>query len=212
MNQYHNLGYCNATTSLLSLFPFIPFPPSLLHPLSSQVEGTFLLDVPPVLLGYEHPSSLVTTQTLTSDLKSSGHTHLQLFIALEPPLSVLPPIKDQVGMNQACITLDTKLVIPVSAASYLPIHITHLVCLPPFLPASLPPSLPPSLPTFLLPPYLSTSLPPSFLFSPLLLSFLSLSPSLPSSFSSFLFSFPLPLLSFLHQVPISTSLTHQTPP
>ena len=107
----HNLGYCNATTSLLPLFPFIPFSPSLLHPLSSQVEGTFLLDVPPVLLGYEHPSSLVTTQTLTSDLKSSGHTHLQLFIALEPPLSVLPPIKDQVGMNQACITLDTKLVI-----------------------------------------------------------------------------------------------------
>ena len=92
------------------------YPPSFLPPspfLSSQVEGTFLLDVPPVLLGYEHPSSLITTQTLTSDLKSSGHTHLQLFIALEPPLSVLPPIKDQVGMNQACITLNTKFVIPV---------------------------------------------------------------------------------------------------
>ena len=64
-----------------------------------------------MILGYEHPSNLITTQTLTSDLKSSGHTHLQLFIALEPPLSVLPPIKDQVRNKSvflACITLDTK--------------------------------------------------------------------------------------------------------
>jgi len=65
-----------------------------------RVEGTFPLDVPAVLLGYEHFTSPITTQTLTSDLTSSSHTHLQLFIALEPPLSVLPPIKDQFDSHE----------------------------------------------------------------------------------------------------------------
>jgi hypothetical protein len=72
-----------------------------------QVDGTFRLDVPLVLLGYtparlsaSHPLSVAqaaaATNPLLPDLSSTGHTHLQLFIALEPPLSVLPPIKDQV--------------------------------------------------------------------------------------------------------------------
>lgn len=76
--------------------------------ISLQVDGTFRLDVPLVLLGYTpahssatHPLSVqAATNPLLPDLSSTGHTHLQLFIALEPPLSVLPPIKDQVwGAN-----------------------------------------------------------------------------------------------------------------
>ena len=73
---------------------------SLFPPL--QVDGTFRLDVPLVLLGYTSaPSSATTSLPFATanpllDLSSTGHTHLQLFIALEPPLTVLPPIKDQV--------------------------------------------------------------------------------------------------------------------
>ena len=92
----HNLGYYNSTTSFLS-------------PL--QGWGYISTGCSASNTGYEHPSSLITTQTLTSDLKSSGHTHLQVFIALEPPLGVLPPIKDQVRNKSvflACIALDTK--------------------------------------------------------------------------------------------------------
>ena len=66
------------------------------------MDGTFCLDVPVVLLGYNTAPPTVTSLSSATaanpllDLSSTGHTHLQLFIALEPPLSVLPPIKDQV--------------------------------------------------------------------------------------------------------------------
>ena len=111
MNEYIWFGYWGHEWVYLAC---ITLDTTILQQASSlpfKVEGTFLLDILPVILGYEHPSSLITTQTLTSDLKSSGHTHLQLFIALEPPLGVLPPIKDQVRNKSvflACIALDTK--------------------------------------------------------------------------------------------------------
>ncbi len=53
-----------------------------------QVEGMFRVEVPLVLLGYSQAADEV--------LEMTTHTHLQLFITLEPTLSVLPPLKDKV--------------------------------------------------------------------------------------------------------------------
>lgn len=51
------------------------------------MEGTFQLDQPPLLLGYQP----------VSDETGDGNTQLQLFLALEPSLSVLPPLREQVS-------------------------------------------------------------------------------------------------------------------
>ena len=90
-----------------------------------QVDGTFRLDVPLVLLGYTPAHSATTAGTLVQtatnpllpDLSSTGHTHLQLFIALEPPLSVLPPIKDQV-----CIMMHNYQGVP----PHMQVHCVHM--------------------------------------------------------------------------------------
>jgi coiled-coil and C2 domain-containing protein 2A len=65
----------------------IPF--STLHS-HSRIEGTFQLDTPPIILGYDWTPP---SQNLVED---SSKTFLQLFISLEPPLSTLPPITDRV--------------------------------------------------------------------------------------------------------------------
>lgn len=57
-----------------------------------QLEGTFRVEVPLVLLGYNQAADEI--------LDSTTHTHLQLFVTLEPTLSVLPPLNDQVTRNK----------------------------------------------------------------------------------------------------------------
>lgn len=54
----------------------------------TQIEGVFRVEVPMVLLGY--------SREMGQELEMTTHTHLQLFITLEPPLSLLPPLKDKV--------------------------------------------------------------------------------------------------------------------
>ena len=46
-----------------------------------------------VLLGYSRETDQV--------FETSSHTHLQLFVTLEPTLSVLPPLKDKVSTHSA---------------------------------------------------------------------------------------------------------------
>jgi coiled-coil and C2 domain-containing protein 2A len=69
----------------------VPF--STLHA-RTRIEGTFVLEVPKLLLGYTTPVSLVGHQPSDHTHLGSAHTHLQLFVSLEPPLSTLPPIRD----------------------------------------------------------------------------------------------------------------------
>ena len=59
-----------------------------------QIEGTFQLEVPLILMGYQKDKSL--NQNPLLGLDTSQHTHLQIFVSLDPPLGALPPIKDQV--------------------------------------------------------------------------------------------------------------------
>ena len=75
-----------------------------------KIEGTFQLEVPVVLLGYSHapqdtPNTLPQTLNHLQGLATSTHTYLQLFVTVEPPLSVLPPIKNKVIIVHMVITI-----------------------------------------------------------------------------------------------------------
>ena len=61
----------------------------------AQIEGVFRVEVPAVLLGYSREVDQV--------LETSSHTHLQLFVTLEPTLSILPPLKDKVSTWSKCL-------------------------------------------------------------------------------------------------------------
>lgn len=52
------------------------------------------MDCPHVLLGYKRNSSLEHNPLL--GLEANHHTHLQIFINLDPPLDILPPIREEV--------------------------------------------------------------------------------------------------------------------
>ncbi|CAI8044918.1 Coiled-coil and C2 domain-containing protein 2A [Geodia barretti] len=71
----------------------LPF--STLHA-RTRIEGTFVLEVPKLLLGYSTSSAPLdhTHYGQGHTHQGSGCSHLQLFISLEPPLSSLPPIRD----------------------------------------------------------------------------------------------------------------------
>ena len=60
-----------------------------------QIEGTFGLDQPPLILGYQHAREV--DESAGGDGETCG-TFLQLFISLEPPLSSLLPLTDKVSM------------------------------------------------------------------------------------------------------------------
>ena len=62
----------------------------------SQIEGTFVLEIPKLLLGYSTSSAPLDHAHYGQGHthQGSGCSHLQLFISLEPPLSSLPPIRD----------------------------------------------------------------------------------------------------------------------
>ncbi len=55
-----------------------------------QIEGTFRVNVPLVLLGYNQAADDDLLENMTQ-------THIQLFVTLEPTLSALPPLSDKVG-------------------------------------------------------------------------------------------------------------------
>ena len=51
------------------------------------------MDTPPVCLGYHHSPSG------DGSVSESRNIYIQLFIALEPALTLLPPISDKVGQK-----------------------------------------------------------------------------------------------------------------
>ena len=61
-----------------------------------QIEGTFGLEQPPIILGYQHAHQVDESADGDGEI---SRTFLQLFISLEPPLSTLPPLTDKVSFE-----------------------------------------------------------------------------------------------------------------
>ncbi|XP_078612714.1 coiled-coil and C2 domain-containing protein 2A-like isoform X1 [Branchiostoma floridae x Branchiostoma japonicum] len=60
----------------------------------SQIDGTFRVEAPPVLLGYKRGGG-GGTEGLDLQMGGNEHTYLTLFITIEPPLTPLEPLKEK---------------------------------------------------------------------------------------------------------------------
>ena len=76
---------------------------SILFPFC-QIEGTFRVDKPPVLLGYEHDS---TKRNQDGDIEVSTsettHTYISLFVTIQPPLTPAEPVREKVMCLCVCV-------------------------------------------------------------------------------------------------------------
>ena len=64
------------------------------HLLLDQIDGTFRLHKPPVLLGYTQDARNVNEEL---GLGASDHTYITVFITFEPGLTEAEPSKEKVG-------------------------------------------------------------------------------------------------------------------
>jgi hypothetical protein len=60
-----------------------------------QIEGTFQIKAPPILLGYTGEEDGEGDVKTTSE----GKTYMSMFITMEPPVSPPEPMKEKVGQN-----------------------------------------------------------------------------------------------------------------
>ncbi|KAI8501504.1 Coiled-coil and C2 domain-containing protein 2A [Branchiostoma belcheri] len=60
----------------------------------SQIDGTFRVEAPPVLLGYKRGGG-GGSEGLDLQMGGNEHTYLTLFITIEPPLTPLEPLKEK---------------------------------------------------------------------------------------------------------------------
>ena len=85
-------------------YPNIYFPLTLLIPAHVyQIDGTFRLNKPPVLLGYQHESrtrkvgvGITGEETIEMGIGSGEDTYLTMFVTIEPALTPAEPAKEKV--------------------------------------------------------------------------------------------------------------------
>lgn len=58
-----------------------------------QIEGTFQIKAPPILLGYSGEDAEEDGISTSKD----GKTYMSLFITMEPPVSPPEPMREKVG-------------------------------------------------------------------------------------------------------------------
>lgn len=65
-----------------------------------QIDGTFRINKPPVLLGYQHDPNNKNLELVEPDRNSSGvdHTYVTMFITVEPQLTPAEAVKEKVGL------------------------------------------------------------------------------------------------------------------
>ena len=66
-----------------------------------QIDGTFRVNKPPVLLGYTHDTRNTKTDIgLEVGMGSGEHTYISLFVTIEPPLTLAEPVKEKVSRRK----------------------------------------------------------------------------------------------------------------
>jgi coiled-coil and C2 domain-containing protein 2A len=81
----------------------------------AQIDGTFRLNKPPVLLGYQHESksrkqtNAMGEEQIEMGIGTSEETFLTMFVTIEPALTPAEPAKEKVGLLKSFCSMSSGL-------------------------------------------------------------------------------------------------------
>ena len=96
----------NTSSIILRVLPYVLIRNDLFVSITEQIDGTFRVEKPPVLLGYTNETRRSAAAAAAGGPAEDGmgqvghgdNTYLTMFVTIEPPLKQADPVKEKVTL------------------------------------------------------------------------------------------------------------------